>query len=236
VTTAIERGVVSDLRGKQFGRLTVLDRAPNGKWGSACWRVRCECGQERIVRGSNLRSGNTRSCGCLDAEVTVARLTTHGASSTPEYQALVAARYRCTNPSTRSYADYGGRGIEYRLPADYGEAVALLIETIGPRPDGMSLDRIDNDGHYEPGNLRWATASDQRRNQRESPYERGIFSSREAARYLRRRRATVVDLARAGAIAGCWRTEAGHWRIPRTALDSYLAAERAAAERAGRAY
>jgi excisionase family DNA binding protein len=66
--------------------------------------------------------------------------------------------------------------------------------------------------------------------------ERGVLSAREAAHYVHTRRATVVDLARAGAIAGCWRTSAGHWRIPRTALDAYLAAERAAAERAGRAY
>jgi len=65
---------------------------------------------------------------------------------------------------------------------------------------------------------------------------RGVLSAREAAHYVHTRRATVVDLARAGAIAGCWRTESGHWRIPRSALDAYLAAERAAAERAGRAF
>ena len=66
--------------------------------------------------------------------------------------------------------------------------------------------------------------------------ERGVLSAREAAHYVHTRRATVTDAARAGAIAGCWRTEAGHWRIPRSALDAYLAAERAAAERAGRAF
>jgi hypothetical protein len=90
--------------------------------------------------------------------------TTHGLYETPEYRALVHARDRCTNPGDRAFKHYGGRGIEYRLPAALGEATALLIETIGPRPDGLTLDRIDNDGHYEIGNLRWATWEEQHRN------------------------------------------------------------------------
>lgn len=91
---------------------------------------------------------------------------THGLSGSPEYQALISARERCTNPALKQYADYGGRGIEYRFPSDMGEAVRLLIEAIGPRPKGLSIDRIDNDGHYEIGNLRWATRSEQNANRR----------------------------------------------------------------------
>jgi len=98
--------------------------------------------------------------------VTAERSTTHGVSDTPEYQALKNARYRCTNPAGAQFADYGGRGVEYRLPNDIGEAVRKLIAAIGPRPDGKTLDRIDNDGHYEPGNLRWATRTQQSGNQR----------------------------------------------------------------------
>lgn len=66
----------------------------------------------------------------------------------------------------RTYRHYGGRGIEYRLPLDFGEAARLLLASIGPRPKGYTLDRIDNDGHYEIGNLRWATKSEQNRNRR----------------------------------------------------------------------
>jgi hypothetical protein len=170
-----------DLSGQHFGRLTVLERAPHKSGGHVCWRVRCECGEERIVQGDSLRSGHTRSCGCLSAELAAARLranprwhpTTHGHSHTPEYSALASARYRCMNPSDSRFADYGGRGIEYRFPDDLGEATALLIDAIGPRPEGMTLDRRDNDGHYEPGNLRWATRSEQQRNQRKQRNTRG---------------------------------------------------------------
>jgi hypothetical protein len=90
----------------------------------------------------------------------------HGLSTKPEYLALVNARHRCNTPSNKDFARYGGRGVEYRFPADFGEAYRLLIEAIGPRPEGMTLDRIDNDGHYELGNLRWSSRSDQQRNRR----------------------------------------------------------------------
>jgi hypothetical protein len=93
-------------------------------------------------------------------------VTTHGLTHTPEYEALEQARRRCISPAHPKFASYGGRGIEYRLPAALGEATALLLKAIGSRPDGMSLDRIDNDGHYEVGNLRWATRSEQQRNKR----------------------------------------------------------------------
>jgi len=163
-----------DLTGQRFGRLTVLDRASNDAGGRARWRVRCDCGEERTVWGQALRRGGTRSCGCLSAEVATARLQTdprcdpitHGLSGTPEYQALKNARQRCTSPTNPYFADYGGRGIDFRLPAAIGEATALLIAAIGRRPAGMTLDRIDNDGHYEIGNLRWATRTQQQRNRR----------------------------------------------------------------------
>jgi len=85
----------------------------------------------------------------------------HGGCGTPEYGAYTGAKYRCTNPRAASWPDYGGRGIKF-LFARFEDFVACL----GPRPEGLTLDRINNDGHYEPGNVRWASPSENTRNSR----------------------------------------------------------------------
>ena len=155
-----------DLIGQRFGRLVVTGRAGTAVSRHASWGVRCDCGVVKTVESRSLRTGNTRSCGCLRVEMSSERAL-HGVSETPEYFALRDARRRCTNPSDRAFKDYGGRGIEYRLPTDIGEAVLLLVDVIGLRPSkSYSIDRIDNEGHYEIGNLRWATRHEQRQNQR----------------------------------------------------------------------
>lgn len=159
---------VVNLLGQRFGRLVVIARAkPRRPSREAWWQCRCDCGGTAAVRGSDLRRGQTKSCGCLARELASMRTRRHGFDGTPEYAALRLARQRCTNKGDRSYSNYGGRGVKYRLPSDLGEATKLLIAEIGQRPsDGHSLDRIDNDGYYEIGNLRWATRSEQERNKR----------------------------------------------------------------------
>jgi len=155
------------IKGQRFGRLTAVDRVANSPRGASQWRCVCTCGRETVAVGSDLARGRWSSCGCASQGARVDNPTTHGKSYTPEYKALRSARLRCRNADSKSYPGYGGRGIEYRMPEDMGEAVRVLVECIGLRPsDAHSLDRVDNDGHYEPTNLRWATRSQQQRNKR----------------------------------------------------------------------
>jgi hypothetical protein len=148
-------------------RLTLITEVPGHPRSRAL--VRCMCGQERIIRLDSFRSGNARSCGCLRREVSSehGRAAVHGQSSNPtsEYRAWDNAKQRVTNPSGRKWPHYGGRGIG--MCAEWLASFAAFFADVGPRPaGGYSLDRIDNDGDYEPGNVRWATYTEQNRNRR----------------------------------------------------------------------
>ena len=135
------------------------------------WRCRCDCGKEKIVLDQSLRlalrsdHGGSRSCGCLVVEVA----TKHGNAAhqkpSPEYLAWVAAKKRCNNPRNASYRSYGGRGI--RMCAGWEQSFEAFLQDMGQRPGpGYSLDRINPDGHYEPGNCRWVVTKVQGRNKR----------------------------------------------------------------------
>lgn len=154
-----------DLAGQKFGRLTALDRAL-GERGSR-WRCQCDCGETSVVRGILLLNGNTRSCGCLSKESSAAvcrSRATHGGRDTPEYGVWWSMRQRCDNPANKAFANYGGRGIRV---CERWQSFENFRADMGMRPsDELSIDRIDNDGNYEPGNCRWATAKEQRANQR----------------------------------------------------------------------
>lgn len=157
--------------GMRFGRLVLVDRASPRKT-HGMWHVRCDCGTEKEVRARLLRDGITQSCGCLMREVNGARQkqrVRHGharqGAHAAEYDCWVAMRQRCSNPRNPMWHNYGGRGIQ--VCARWINSFENFLADVGHRPGrGYSLDRIDNDRGYEPGNVRWATAKEQGRNTR----------------------------------------------------------------------
>lgn len=160
-----------DLAGQKFNRLTViaearLRRQPSGQV-VRYWECRCKCGAAVEATTGSLRSGATKSCGCLRRDQIIERSTKHGhapkvSARTPEYNAWKAMRSRCGNPRNQDYKRYGGRGIRVCARWDDFE---IFLQDMGPRPTNKhSLDRIDSNGNYEPGNCRWATRKQQSRN------------------------------------------------------------------------
>jgi hypothetical protein len=156
---------MKDITGRRFARLLVISRSPrpNPKSQKAQWICRCDCGTQLDVVGDNLRTGNTRSCGCLKKELSISRPFKHGQSHTLAYRSWHGARSRCTDPEDPAYSYYGARGITFCARWDKFEN---FLADMGDRPRGRSLDRIDNDGNYEPDNCRWATRAEQRKNTR----------------------------------------------------------------------
>ena len=164
---------VRDHAGIRYGRLVVLHRAGSDRWKQSLWRCACDCGAETTVRGRDLRDGATRSCGCFHREVSAVGASelgkankTHGMTDSPEWRSWQAAVTRTHNPNCDSWRHYGGRGITMSPDWLGSGGFERFYAELGPRPDGHSLDRIDNDKGYEPGNCRWATAKQQINNRR----------------------------------------------------------------------
>jgi hypothetical protein len=144
-----------------FDRWTVIEAGTSGVRTVLC---RCECGTEKRVGVDNLRKGRSRSCGCIRREQVIERNTSHGQSQTSEYWIWKAMIQRCTNPRDQRWNDYGGRGIT--VCKRWRDSFEAFYADMGPRPAGLTLERVNNDEGYSPENCKWATYEEQSRNQR----------------------------------------------------------------------
>ena len=161
-------GRILDLTGQRFSRLVALGNTMLTSSGSFIWQCKCDCGRLKMVSARNLKQGQTQSCGCLQGDLIRKRgAITHGhhtGGPSPTYRSWVAAKSRCFNPNLDHYRYYGGRGIT--MCQEWVDSFEAFLRDMGPRPEGLTLDRIENDGNYEPENCRWATIQQQNNNQR----------------------------------------------------------------------
>lgn len=173
-----------DLTGQKFTNLTAIER-DFSKTSRVHWLCKCDCGNIRSVISKDLISGHSKSCGCLKIEALVKRSTTHNMGHSSEYKIFYDMLKRCHNPNSSHYHNYGGRGVS--VCEEWRESFELFYTHIGPRPStAHSVDRIDNNLGYQPGNVRWSTDIEQANNKRNTTrlsYNNMTMTLREWSEY-----------------------------------------------------
>lgn len=163
--------ILKDVTGKIFSRLTVIKRAPNNKHGHIMWLCKCICGKEKIIQSYSLRSGDSTSCGCFAIEQIKLANTKHShalnkrkdGSCTKTYNAWCGIKKRCNNPCEKDDKDYRSRGI---FVCELWSDFANFLEDMGEKPEGLEIDRIDNNDGYYKENCRWVTKEENGSNKR----------------------------------------------------------------------
>lgn len=165
----MEMGRFIDLTGQVFERLTVVEHVGFDKKHSALWSCQCSCGKSCIISSDNLRSGNTKSCGCIRNERIGTLNKSHGLSQHPLHRTWSHIKDRCNNPNDKKYDSYGGRGI--KMCDEWNDFQRFYDWSMeNGWEQGLTIDRINVNGNYEPDNCRWVTMKVQQNNRRDNKY------------------------------------------------------------------